>query len=202
VQQTLKDLAAYDQRASSAAPAAEPEPGIPNTPGTPDSGAPAVLTGAPPFDALLLADTGDTLTLLTSFFASYGIVPPAVRVLGPALWADPGTRAGAMLDGAWYAAPDPQARAPFSEAYSERFGSDPPGLADLAYDAAGIARVTAAGGYALAALTNPAGFPGADGLLALEPGGQVRRGLAVFEIHGSGTTVVQPAPTSLAAPGL
>jgi hypothetical protein len=106
-----------------------------------------------------------------------------------------------MLDGAWFAAPDPASRVGFVEAYAARYGAGVPGLADLAFDAASIARATAGAGYAESAITAPQGFPGADGLLALEPDGQVRRALAVFEIHGGNATIRDPAPTSLATPG-
>ena len=79
----------------------------------------------------------------------------------------------------------------------------PPALADLAFDAAAIARVLAPGpGYSIAALTNASGFTGADGWLALRPDGEVARGLAVFLIERGGeATVLDPAPATLAGPG-
>jgi hypothetical protein len=39
-------------------------------------------------------------------------------------------------------------------------------------------------------------------VLALQPDGTVRRGLAVFEIHRGGATIIDPAPGDLAAPGI
>jgi hypothetical protein len=158
---------------------------------------------AAPFDALLLADTGDHLAWLSSFLPYYDLGPDSVRVLGPALWAEPGTRTGAELTGAWYAAPDPAARATFTAAYNAKFGSPAPGLADFAYDAASIARVLAAGGgYAQASLCRPEGFAGTDGLLALLPDGTVRRGLALFEIQRGGPAMIEPAPDNMSAPGV
>jgi len=158
----------------------------------------------PPFDALLLADTGERLAWLSSFLPYYDIDREDVRVLGPALWADSAARSGAELAGAWYAAPDPSARAAFADAYAGKFGAAPPGLADLAYDAASIARVLAesGSGYSTSALTRPEGFAGTDGLLALQPDGTVRRGLALFEIQRGGPTMIEPAPESMSAPGV
>ncbi len=153
--------------------------------------------GPPPFDALLLADTGDALTEIASFLPYYAI-PSSVRLLGPALWATPSSGSG-QLPGAWYAAPDPAARAAFSNAYAGRYGSPPPAIADLAFDAASIARVLGQGSTAPAAgLTQPAGFDGSDGVLALQPDGQVRRGLAVFEIQRGGgpAQMIQSPPAS------
>ena len=156
-----------------------------------------------PFDALLLADTGGRLAWLSTFIPYYDVGPPGVRVLGPALWADPAARAGATLNGAWYAAPDPAMRASFAEAYAAKYGAPPPGLADLAFDAATIAgTLLQSGGFSQAALCRPNGFPGVDGMLALNPDGTVRRGLAVFEIQGGGASIVAPAPLSLSTPGI
>ncbi len=157
-----------------------------------------------PFDALLLADTGDTLAWAATFLGYYDIDAPDVRVLGPSLWASAPMRGGADLTGAWYAAPDPAARAAFDQQYQAKYGTPAPGLADFAYDAAAIARVLAGldGGFTAGSLCRPEGFAGVDGVLALQPDGTVRRGLAVFEIQRGGPTIVDPAPTDLAAPGI
>ncbi|MGC8523336.1 MAG: penicillin-binding protein activator [Acidibrevibacterium sp.] len=153
----------------------------------------------PPFDAVLLADTGEQLAELSSLLPYYDVDAPAVRLLGPALWAQPAARAGAALKGAWYAAPDPAARAAFVAAYSAKYGNAPPPLADLAYDAASLARVVAhEGGARGGALTASSGFFGADGLLVLQPDGRVRRGLAVFSLDGK---IVAPAPTRVGEAG-
>lgn len=157
----------------------------------------------PPFDALLLADTGERLAWEASFLDYYDIDPPAARVLGPVQWASPAGRGGAAIGGAWYAGPDPAARGGFAADYQAKYGVAPPALADFAFDAAAIGRVLAqSGGYAVASLCRPEGFAGVDGVLALQPDGSARRGLAVFEIERGGVNVVDPAPASVAAPGI
>lgn len=157
----------------------------------------------PPFDALLLADTGDRLSTIASLLPYYDVDMPTVRVLGPALWANPAALGGADLSGAWYAAPDPAARTTFSQQYAAKFGAPAPGLADLAFDAAAIARVVAqGGGFSAASLTRPEGFLGVNGVLALQPDGTVRRGLAVFQIQRGGAQMIEPAPETVAAPGI
>jgi hypothetical protein len=157
-----------------------------------------------PFDALLLADTGEKLAWESSFLGYYDIDPPNVRLLGPSLWASPAMRGGAALNGAWYAAPDPAARATFDQDYQAAYAAPAPALADFAYDAAAIARVLAAapGGFTIASLCRPEGFAGVDGVLALQPDGTVRRGLAVFEIQHGAASIVDAAPTDLTAPGI
>ena len=57
------------------------------------------------------------------------------------------------------------------------------------------------GGFSIGALTQPAGFVGADGWFALQSDGQVRRALAVFTIERGGPQMVEPAPTSGSVPG-
>lgn len=156
----------------------------------------------PPFDALLLADTGEALSEIGSMLPYYDIRQSSVRILGPALWATPSSGSG-QFPGAWYASPDPAARSAFNDAYTAKYGSPAPGIADLAFDAASIARVLAQnGGFSMSALTQPGGFAGTDGLIALQPDGTVRRGLAVFEIQRGGPQLVEPAPQSFTAPGV
>jgi branched-chain amino acid transport system substrate-binding protein len=157
----------------------------------------------PPFDALLLAETGDRLAWLSSFLSYYDIESPTVQVMGPALWASSAARAGADLHGAWYAAPDPATRASFEAAYTARYGAPPAGIADFAYDAAAIARVLASeGNFSFASICRPDGFAGVDGLLVLHADGTVRRGLALFAIGAGGPSIIEPAPAAITAPGI
>ena len=73
------------------------------------------------------------------------------------------------------------------QAYISKYDGPPSPAADLAVDAASIARVLAAGpGYSIGALTKPEGYAGVDGPLALLADGEVRRGLAVFRVERGG----------------
>ena len=155
----------------------------------------------PPFDALLLGAVGDSLAEIAAVLPYYDIDASIVHILGPALWASAGSRGGQIV-GAWYAAPDPAARVPFEQAYTAKYNAPPPPLADLGFDAAAIARVLAARGYSAGVLTQPNGFAGVDGWLALQPDGEARRGLAVFQIERGGSAqMLAPAPESPTAPG-
>ncbi len=150
----------------------------------------------PPFDTLLLAETGEPLTEIAAVLPYYDIDPGAVQILGPAQWSAPSSGSG-NLPGAWYAAPDPATRSAMDQEYSGKFGGHPPAIADLAFDAASVARVLGAqGGFSIAALTQRGGFAGVDGWFVLLPDGEVRRGLAVFRIERGGPTMVEPAPAS------
>jgi hypothetical protein len=156
----------------------------------------------PPFDVLLLADTGDALPEIAAILPYYDIDRSAVQIIGPALWADPASGSGAF-HGAWYAAPDSSTRSNLETIYSAKYNVPPPPLADLAFDAASVAKVVVGPrGADLAILTQPGGFAGTDGAFTLLPDGQVRRGLAVFRIAPGGPELIDPAPQSASIPGL
>ncbi|WP_428377303.1 penicillin-binding protein activator [Lichenicoccus sp.] len=152
----------------------------------------------PPFDALLLADTGIGLQEVISVLAYYDVSPSQVRIMGPLLW---GAFAGKLhaLEGAWFAGPDPRDRRGFASLYEKKFGQPPRPLADIPYDAAALAgSLSQRGGYGVDTLTRGDGFAGVDGIFALQPDGHVRRGLAIFQIQpGGGASIIQPAPVSL-----
>jgi branched-chain amino acid transport system substrate-binding protein len=152
----------------------------------PSPGAPAAVS----YDALLLADIGPGLAMVADALPAAG-VPDSVQIVGPALWGSPVSGAS-RLAGAWYAAADPSLRARYEDAYRQKYGSPPPAISDLAYDAAGIARVAVVSGPSAIAAQS---YAGADGPLQLLPDGHVRRGLAVFELQASG-------PARLIAPPL
>jgi branched-chain amino acid transport system substrate-binding protein len=156
----------------------------------------------PSFNVLLLGDTGDALQEIAAILPYYDVDRSMVQIIGPALWADPSSGSGAF-QGAWYAAPDNSTRSNLEHDYAAKYGVPPPPLADLAYDAASVAKVIAGPrGSATTVLTQPGGFVGTDGWFTLLPDGQVRRGLAVFRVERAGPEMVDPAPQSAGAPGL
>lgn len=153
-----------------------------------------------PYRAILLGTTGSDLRVFARAFADAKIDRAKVQILGPALWVDPASGSSA-LTGAWFAMPDPDARRELIRDYTAQYRESPPPRADLASDAASIARVLAGhGGMNAAGLLQPAGFTGVDGWLALLPDGQVRRGLAVFRVDRSRATKIMGAPMGPAPP--
>lgn len=156
----------------------------------------------PPFDVLLLADTGDALQEIAAILPYYDVDRSVVQIIGPALWSDPSSGSPAVR-GAWYAAPDSNTRSNLEHEYAAKYGVPPPPLADLAYDSASVANVVLrAKGSDLAMLTQPGGFIGTDGWFTLLPDGQVRRGLAVYKIGQESPDMIDPAPQSAGTPGL
>jgi branched-chain amino acid transport system substrate-binding protein len=150
------------------------------------------------FDALFLPEAGAELKTAADQLTAAGF-DVHTRVLGTGQWDVPGlAKLNPLLLGGWYAAPDPAARAAFISSYSAAYGQEPPRLATLAYDATALAAVLAkrGGGYDEAAITNPNGFAGLDGIFRLEPNGSVERAMAVNEVTPDGPRVIDPAPTS------
>ena len=150
-----------------------------------------------PVDALVLGVSGPVLAQVVPLLPASDLPPGTVRILGPATWArDAANLPG--LTGAWFAAPDPAPRTTFAQQYAARYNIPARDFASIAFDAAGIARVTAGpAGFDPASLTRPEGFAGADGVLALSPDGRVRRGLALMEVGPGGPRLIQPAPQAV-----
>jgi branched-chain amino acid transport system substrate-binding protein len=152
-------------------------------------------------DALLVPETSERLHGITGQFGTFGIDPTRVRLLGSTLWDDdPALGTDPNLVGAWYAAPNPGPWNDFRNRFRAAYGTEPPRLATIAYDATLLAILLAGGqtgpDFTTTALTDPAGFSGVDGIFRFEGNGVVERGLAIMEIHDGFVDVREPAPTS------
>jgi ABC-type branched-subunit amino acid transport system substrate-binding protein len=120
-----------------------------------------------------------------------------VRILGtPLLAAMPDAGREPALVGAWYAAPDEARREAFEARFREAYGTVPPIVAGVAFDAAAIAAALAGSGEVPSdlTLTQPEGFVGALGIIRLMPDGTNQRGLSLIEVRREGIQVIEPAP--------
>lgn len=161
--------------------------------------------GTPDFGTLMLPVGGESLRTLVSLFDLAGINNSNTRFIGTGLWDDESLSRNPALYGGWFAAPDPALRRDFERRYLDSYGSAPPRLATLAYDATALAAVlsrTANGKpYSRARLTNPRGFAGIDGVFRLRPDGLNDRGLAILEVQSGRARVIDPAPTAFIVSG-
>jgi len=152
------------------------------------------------YDALFLPEGGARLKVLVPQLPYFKIDPDQVKFLGTGLWDDPSLGTEPALDGGWYAAPAPEARAAFEDRFNSLYHHKPPRLATLGYDAMALAAVLArapqGADFSDAAITNPNGFSGLDGIFRFRPDGLVQRGLAVLEVEHNGDTIIDPAPQS------
>lgn len=150
-------------------------------------------------DALFLPESENSLKSVADQLSASGFGPGQTHILGTGSWDIPDLgRQSPLLVGAWYAAPDPVLRRHFIASYIDAYGQEPPRLATLAYDATALAAVIAkhGGRYDEAAMTNPNGFAGLDGIFRLTPTGDVERAMTVSEVTLNGSQVVDPAPVS------
>lgn len=156
----------------------------------------AELAGAP-VDALFLPGGQNTLPQLAPLLAYNGIDPRRVQLLGTGAWDYPNVGREQTLAGAWYPSPDPRSWQDFSARFARTFGSAPPRLASLAYDAVNLAVSLSASPdsqrYTAAALTNPQGFNGVDGTVVFSANGLSERQLAVLEIQQYRNSVIDAA---------
>ncbi len=151
------------------------------------------------FDALLVAESGARLRALAPLLPYYDIDPAKIKILGTALWDEPGLGNEPALVGAWFAAPPPAPRQEFERLYEQTFKRRPPRLAALAYDAAALAAVLGRGrGFTADLIEQPSGYAGVAGIFRFRADGLIERGMAVLEVLPRGVKVVDPAPESFA----
>jgi branched-chain amino acid transport system substrate-binding protein len=152
-------------------------------------------------DAVLIAQGGVMLRAIAPTLSLDGMARDKVKLLGTGLWNDdPSLLRESALQGSWYAAPAPNADAQFIAKYRGTYGAAPAGLASLAYDAVALAALLSQGApyhrFTTAALMDPNGFAGVNGIFRFNADGTSERGLAVLEMTPTGPVVVSPAPTT------
>jgi branched-chain amino acid transport system substrate-binding protein len=157
-------------------------------------------------DAVLIAQGGVILRAIGPTLSLDGATRDKVKLLGTGLWdADPALAREASLQGSWYAAPMPGADSEFAGKYRATFAAAPAQLASLAYDAISLVALLAQGTpyhrFTPAALMDPNGFAGVNGIFRFNADGTSERGLAVLEMNAAGPVVVSPAPTTFQRPG-
>lgn len=149
-------------------------------------------------DVVLIAQGGSLLKQIAPILAYDGLDSGHVQLLGTGLWDDPSIESVPPLTGGWFPAPAPAADDAFDAKYQADFGTTPPPLASLAYDAVSLAALLAPGKpyqrFTPAAITDPNGFAGVDGIFRFNPDGTAERGLAVMAVEPDGFKVVAPAP--------
>ena len=156
-------------------------------------------------DAMFIPLGGTVLRAAAPLLSGAGLDPSKVKLLGTGQWNETANIGEPTLNGAWFAGPDPKAEIAFNAKYHDAFGGTPPQLAALSYDAVSLVAALAKGDpykrFTRAALADPNGFTGADGIFRFGNDGTAERGLAVLSVTPDGFHVVDPAPTTFVKPG-
>jgi branched-chain amino acid transport system substrate-binding protein len=157
-----------------------------------------------PADAVMIAQGGGVLRAIAPSLGFAGLDKHKVKLLGTGLWDDPAIAREDALLGGWFAAPEPDADNLFNSRYHDAFGSNPPQLASLAYDAVALVALLSGGEpyhrFTQSALMDPNGFSGVDGIFRFNADGTSERGLAVLEVQPDGFHVVSPSPKTFQNP--
>jgi ABC-type branched-subunit amino acid transport system substrate-binding protein len=158
----------------------------------------AVAQAAKSADAVFIPDGPDVAPNVVLALKNAGV--PVRQVVGTGLWDDQRVFQDAGMQGAIFAAPDPQGFTNFSQRYRAKYGSDPVRTATLSYDAtaliAALVRTQGPQRFSEQVLTNPSGFAGIDGIFRFKPDGTNERGLAVMRVTPSGAQIASPTPRS------
>ncbi|WP_246476161.1 penicillin-binding protein activator [Roseibium litorale] len=149
-------------------------------------------------DSLFIPAGGGVAPVVAQTLRGAGVNLGSIKMLGTGQWDTPEMKSNPLMVGSWYPGPDDKGFEAFSGRYKSAYGSLPPRNATLAYDgvtlAAGLVRSAGVQRFAANVLTNPDGFIGIDGLFRFKSDGQNERGLAVYQLTGSGAQTISPAP--------
>jgi ABC-type branched-subunit amino acid transport system substrate-binding protein len=155
--------------------------------------------GAVPFQALLIADSGNVTSAFLPLLQQFGAGPSQARLLGPELWnAEPGLATRPGMHGAWFAAVPDNRFQQLASRYRAKFGGTPSRLASLGYDSVLLVNSIAnrwqiGSPFPRGALSDPDGFAGIDGIFRFT-GNVADRGLEVQQINPGGFATVSAAP--------
>ncbi len=156
------------------------------------------MNGGEKVQALVVPEGGSMLGTVASALAQSGFAPGGVKLMGTGLWDDPVTSRTALITGGWYAGVAPDLVAQFDQKYKASYGSVPPRIASLAYDAVSLAvamgRSPPGQRFTAQQITNPEGYQGVNGLFRFRPNGLIERGLSILEVTPNGPKVIAPPP--------
>ncbi|MEM9063390.1 MAG: penicillin-binding protein activator [Pseudomonadota bacterium] len=151
--------------------------------------------------AVLIPESGQALSFISAQLDQAG-VGEGYKFLGNGQWNSRATLGATGVRGGWFPAPDPAAMKAFVSRYRATYGSVPPPLAVLGYDAVQVAsqmlieaRATGSRNpFGQAALTRPQGYSAATGPIRFGPDGRSERGLSILEVGEAVFNVIDPAP--------
>ncbi len=146
-------------------------------------------------DAILIPGEPESLMSIGPLIAYARIDPTKVKLLGTGGWDSPNLGRDVTFVGAWYPAPDQKGWQSFSEKFSKTFGTPPPRISSVSYDAVGIALALSGAPSAVrfntAGITRAGGFAGSDGTVRFQADGTAVRALAIHEVQSFGSRVIE-----------
>lgn len=155
-----------------------------------------------PIDTLLLTGSPEALEQLCPVISFAGLDSKSIKVIGTSSWDFPNAGRNAVLVGGWYPGPDPHSWQDFAQRFSRSFGSAPPKLASLSYDAVSLA-IALSGyepgkRYTPETMTRTAGFQGISGVTRFGANGLPQRSLSVLELQTFGSSAIDTGSPQIA----
>ncbi len=156
------------------------------------------LGGASKIDALFFPEGPKLMRTAGDIMSRGGVTPGKVQLLGTGLWDTAAIRTTPLAIGGWYAGVEPRLVRYFADHYMKTYGTTPPRIASLAYDATSLAialgRSPDGVPFSQAQILNPEGYQGMNGLFRFRQDGRIQRGLAILQVTPTGPQVVEQAP--------
>ncbi|WP_417520133.1 penicillin-binding protein activator [Minwuia sp.] len=157
--------------------------------------------GAPPYDAVLLAEPRNRLPTIAPLLAFYDVDPKRVQFLGMSSWYGDGLGREPSLVGSWFTGPDPEQYEALMKRYSEKYNMYPGRLAALAYDAVAVAAdlvgsVGPEGRITSDQILLSSGYAAYYGPFRVNREGTTDRLLSIIQIDPDGLTVIDRAPAT------
>lgn len=154
----------------------------------------------------MTSPSASALPLLTQLLPEAGVSKATTQYMGLTRWDIPvQTLDLPGVQGGWFALPDPARSNAFKSKYQAAYGKAPHPIASLGFD--GIAAVGAlvsgksASPLSGSALTQGAGFQGANGIFRLRADGSNQRGLAIATIRDNKVVIIDNAPSGFGGAG-
>jgi branched-chain amino acid transport system substrate-binding protein len=150
------------------------------------------------FDTVLIADGARLAAMAAGQLKNAGESLPSL--IGPELWAgDASLTTNSAMRGAWYSTVSDARYRQFATSYEARFGSAPPRIASLGYDAVLLALRVARDWqpgqqFPTGRMLDPGGFLGVDGAFRFGSTGLGERAFEVREVGNGSVTIVDAAP--------
>ncbi|HPD83066.1 MAG: penicillin-binding protein activator [Alphaproteobacteria bacterium] len=156
------------------------------------------------FQAVFMPVGGAQTEMISSALSYNKMMPAQIKRMGTGLWDDPAVASQPNMQGAWFAAPSPNARRGFESKYLATYGTQAPRIATLAYDATALTATLAKNGFEKSgrpdfnsmAIANQNGFAGTDGIFRFSANGLVERSLAILELRNGQIVEIDPAPSN------
>ena len=149
----------------------------------------------------MTSPSASALPLLTQLLPEAGISKARTQFIGLTRWDIPATTLDLPgVQGGWFAIPDPATSSAFRTQYLAAYEGQPHPIGSLAFD--GIAAVGALikmgkpNPLSKVAITQSAGFKGANGIFRFLADGTNERGLAIATIRNKKVVVIDNAPFS------